>query len=658
MKQSIDVSKVSFFKRYEVLGGKSISDLLLKNPAKVSSAFNQDLKQIEDHNTNFLEELVAAKPPNVQERLKEVGFFTANSYVVTDFNNNSQLERAFQIGSFKSAEIIIEKIFSLAERSQYQTIIMKILPEILAQDQISQNFLHFFCVENSEQQEEDEGQGCRLEMLINDPNAPLFTKEQSSFIKISNLLDFKNFQDEIVGKLLSRQHEEKASVRSKEELGDDSESEKEAESEKDDDQQLFDVTHTFIDFRHMLLGQKLKNLQHGDPPEYRFDDFTLSELIIVASQHSNLLTQPTFKRLIDYQFQFTRPRLKVLFFIYMVFFYVPFIFSFFTDNYVFEIIVSIVGLLTQIFFLGIEVIQMKFKQGDYLKDFWNLADFCQFMIYLVYVILRFIFNFQQEKNFLEIIITLFVIVFGFVKTLFFVRIYEDYGFLVQMVGMTVLELVPFMVFFSFWIIFFTVCFQTLGVQINNDDSEYPNVALFAKYFLMTYRNSIGDISTPHYTNWIERYDAEDFWENLMQDTLISLIWLVWLLNQFLNLIILLNFLIAVISQVYDKVISDQKLLMYQLRAELNKEYFMIMRMYNLLEEYQMLVFTTEKGVEEAEEDEFAGLVQTLKKYIAAQNEQVNHRIDALEDSLTARIRANQEEVLWAIRSQRQQSHPK
>jgi hypothetical protein len=58
-----------------------------------------------------------------------------------------------------------------------------------------------------------------------------------------------------------------------------------------------------------------------------------------------------------------------------------------------------------------------------------------------------------------------------------------------------------------------------------------------------------------------------------------------LFNQFLNLIILLNFLIAVISQVYDNVIADQKLLLYEHRAELNKEYFMIVRYLSIFEEF-------------------------------------------------------------------------
>ena len=44
--------------------------------------------------------------------------------------------------------------------------------------------------------------------------------------------------------------------------------------------------------------------------------------------------------------------------------------------------------------------------------------------------------------------------------------------------------------------------------------------------------------------------------------IIALIWCVWVFNQCFNLIIMLNFLIAVISNVYEAVTSKKELLMY------------------------------------------------------------------------------------------------
>ena len=71
-----------------------------------------------------------------------------------------------------------------------------------------------------------------------------------------------------------------------------------------------------------------------------------------------------------------------------------------------------------------------------------------------------------------------------------------------MVGLTIVQLIPFILFFLMWIIFFTVCFVTLRIEIRDADDDYKNVFSFFRYFLMTYRNSVGDITTPIYDNWL------------------------------------------------------------------------------------------------------------------------------------------------------------
>ena len=50
-----------------------------------------------------------------------------------------------------------------------------------------------------------------------------------------------------------------------------------------------------------------------------------------------------------------------------------------------------------------------------------------------------------------------------------------------------------------------------------------------------------------------------------------LIWFTWYTNTFFMIVILLNFLIAVISQSYEKVIEQQLIYSYMHKAELNEE---------------------------------------------------------------------------------------
>ena len=104
----------------------------------------------------------------------------------------------------------------------------------------------------------------------------------------------------------------------------------------------------------------------------------------------------------------------------------------------------------------------------------------------------------NDKDFLLIGLQLFIVICSFFKVLFFLRIYANFAFLVQMLEMSIFQVFPFLVFFMMWVTLFTVSYQTLKVEISSADEDYPNVFSFIQYFLMTYRNSIGDISAPGY----------------------------------------------------------------------------------------------------------------------------------------------------------------
>lgn len=165
---------------------------------------------------------------------------------------------------------------------------------------------------------------------------------------------------------------------------------------------------------------------------------------------------------------------------------------------------------------------------------------------------------------------------GFVKILFFMQLSPEYSSLVSMVTSTFGSVGPFIRFLILWMIFFTVLYYNLRIEIEEGDEQYNNLPPILQYFMMTYRDSIGDISIPGYKGWDSKFGNETTKDRANKTIIILLIWVVWLMNQFMCLIVLLNFLIAVISQVYDNVIAEQKQIMYINRASLNKEYFQML----------------------------------------------------------------------------------
>ena len=94
---------------------------------------------------------------------------------------------------------------------------------------------------------------------------------------------------------------------------------------------------------------------------------------------------------------------------------------------------------------------------------------------------------------------------------------------------------------------FSIENQLLGIEI--DDEEYPGFSQRVVHSMQAYRNSIGDLAAPVYETWLSHAEESPKTSWMM----IYAIWFMWLLNQYLVLIILLNFLIAVISTSYETV---------------------------------------------------------------------------------------------------------
>jgi hypothetical protein len=68
------------------------------------------------------------------------------------------------------------------------------------------------------------------------------------------------------------------------------------------------------------------------------------------------------------------------------------------------------------------------------------------------------------------------------------------------------------------------------------------------------------------------------------------------------LVIMLNFLIAVITSTYERVMNYQKIISYMHKAELNSETFQLMRFFYTLEEYRFIIFSTSKQSSTLEDD--------------------------------------------------------
>jgi hypothetical protein len=108
----------------------------------------------------------------------------------------------------------------------------------------------------------------------------------------------------------------------------------------------------------------------------------------------------------------------------------------------------------------------------------------------------------------------------------------------------------------------------------------------------------------------------EFWTNGKQtgQLMINLIWVVWIMNQLLMLVVLLNFLIAIISQSYEESMSKELINRYKLRAGMNSECRLVLKTFNMLADRGFFILSANDQIGR-DKNTWQGFIQTLKTFI-------------------------------------------
>jgi hypothetical protein len=220
----------------------------------------------------------------------------------------------------------------------------------------------------------------------------------------------------------------------------------------------------------VILGEKIRAIQTGKKEfNKRFDNCYYAEWMQkCAEQNLEFYLQDSVQKLIDYQWTFTRVFMGNLFFMYVVLFLMPLCFTLFTEEEKIHAAMLRIAIPPALLLFTIELIQMWNQGFNYFMG-WNLVDFS---LFVVFSILQYYYSIGQDHSFVYMPeAKLLLILLAFLKLLFFVRIFEEYGFLVQMILLCVLDLIPFIMSYMIFLIVFTVCFVTLKMEIDPEVDE-------------------------------------------------------------------------------------------------------------------------------------------------------------------------------------------
>jgi len=128
------------------------------------------------------------------------------------------------------------------------------------------------------------------------------------------------------------------------------------------------------------------------------------------------------------------------------------------------------------------------------------------------------------------------------KLNFFLRIYENFSFLVSMLQLVFKDLRYFLSFFGFVVITFSLIFSVLLPEAGD---SYTGISPVFSYLLMAFRTSIGD-------NDMENYQGASG---------VALpVWIAWSALMIIGNVVFFNFIVAVVSESYEKSMQTQRVL--------------------------------------------------------------------------------------------------
>ena len=94
----------------------------------------------------------------------------------------------------------------------------------------------------------------------------------------------------------------------------------------------------------------------------------------------------------------------------------------------------------------------------------------------------------------ELKLTLIILSFG--KLLFFIRIFEKYGFLVSMIQACLVDLIPFLITYWTFMCVIAICYISLNMEVDDEVDEAYGLGHFGKIVLETFRTAIGELAMP------------------------------------------------------------------------------------------------------------------------------------------------------------------
>ena len=205
-------------------------------------------------------------------------------------------------------------------------------------------------------------------------------------------------------------------------------------------------------------------------------------------------------------------------------------------------------LLYPVFYDG----RQMWKQGwRYLDDKWNYVDVFHLSMGYVNLVCQ---AFLDPFNVTCKLVIIIVILTCLIKQFFFMRVVMSFSYIVTMIISVIRDLTVFLTFYLILMVSFSMVFNIIS---QNNSDEYSKVGSAVGNILTTMRLSLGDFQFDMLNGLNKR-------QNYM-------FWAIWVIMVLFSALIFLNFIIAEVSNSYQKVKETIQSQIYKERATLVSE---------------------------------------------------------------------------------------
>mmetsp|Transcript_20406 Transcript_20406/g.20128 ORF Transcript_20406/g.20128 Transcript_20406/m.20128 type:complete len:318 (+) Transcript_20406:1341-2294(+) len=267
-------------------------------------------------------------------------------------------------------------------------------------------------------------------------------------------------------------------------------------------------------------------------------------------------------------------------------------------------------LLFNIFWAYVELKQIIFHKIDYVKSFWNLLDLLTVVTNTAVVIMDYTGAHFHDKNRISAMAVLIL----YFKLFYFLRIFSSTAYLVRMI----IEILKDMKFFVTVLMLATIAFGNAFYILGRNSPDGENLAgdNFIDALIFSYKMGLGDFLTDDFGTRDE-----------------EILWIFFLVNTLIVLIVLLNLIIAIMGDTFDRVQETQeKSMLKELTDMIRENEFLFSRSRAFKNSKYIIVIEPEKA-EGGGNVSWEGRLNQLRIFIQESSEKHIAHLQKLQEEI-------------------------